>query len=90
MGTTGLEPGTSIVSRSAAWTEPDRRVSFMIIALLIAAVVTVVASFPATWLLMLFLGNVGLTQIGFWGALPLGILVSFLLGAASSRSRRDY
>lgn len=60
----------------------------MVIALLIAAVVTVVASFPATWLLMLFLGNVGLTQIGFWGALPLGILVSLLIGAASSSSRQ--
>lgn len=62
----------------------------MIIALIIVAVVTVVSSFPATWLLMLFLGNVGLTQVGFWGALPLGILVSLLIGAASSTSGRRY
>ncbi len=58
----------------------------MIKFLLIAAVVFLVATFPATWLLMLFLGNVGLTQVGFWGALPLGILVSLLIGAASSTS----
>ncbi len=62
----------------------------MIIALIIVAVVTVVSSFPATWLLMLFLGNVGLTQVGFWGALPLGILVSLLIGAASSTSGSRY
>ena len=33
--------------------------------------VVVVGSFPATWLLMLFLGNVGV-NVGFWGALPAG------------------
>jgi hypothetical protein len=42
-----------------------------------------VATFPATWLLMLFLGNVGLA-LGYWGTLPLGILVSVLLGSASA------
>ncbi len=51
--------------------------------LLIFAVVFVVATFPATWLLMLFLGNTGLA-IGYWGTLPLGILVSALLGGASA------
>ena len=39
------------------------------------AVVFLIATFPATWLLMLFLGNVGV-HVGYWGALPLGILVS--------------
>ena len=34
-------------------------------------IVVVVGSFPATWLLMLFLGNVGV-NVGFWGALPAG------------------
>ena len=47
------------------------------------AVVFLLATFPATWLLMLFLGNVGV-HVGYWGALPLGILVSALLGSASS------
>jgi hypothetical protein len=42
-----------------------------------------VATFPATWLLMLFLGNVGVS-VGFFGALPLGILVSALIGGASA------
>ena len=39
---------------------------------------------------MLFFGNVGLTEVGFWGALPLGILVSLLIGAAASRSDSSY
>jgi hypothetical protein len=53
---------------------------------LIAAVgILLLATFPATWMLMLFLGNIG-TPIGYWGTLPLGILVSSLLsGSTSSR-----
>ena len=42
-------------------------------------------AFPATWLLMLFFGNVGLAQ-SYWGTLPIGILVSVLLGGSSARS----
>jgi hypothetical protein len=47
--------------------------------------VLLIATFPATWLLMLFLGNVGV-HVGYWGTLPLGILVSVLLGGISARS----
>ena len=54
-------------------------------ALLIGLVVFLVATFPATWLLMLFLGNVG-PNVSYWGALPLGILVSVLIGSASATS----
>lgn len=54
-------------------------------ALLALLVVFFIATFPATWLLMLFLGNVG-ENVSYWGALPLGILVSALLGAVASRS----
>lgn len=43
------------------------------------------ATFPAAWLLMLFLGNVGLA-LSYWGTLPMGILVSALLAGASSQS----
>jgi hypothetical protein len=46
-------------------------------------VVFIIATFPATWLMMLFLGNVGV-NLGYWGALPLGILVSSLIGSASA------
>lgn len=53
--------------------------------MLIAIAVFVLATFPATWLLMLFLGNVGVGT-SYWGTLPLGILVSVLLGASSTRS----
>ncbi|MEO1056747.1 MAG: hypothetical protein AAFY28_07525 [Actinomycetota bacterium] len=55
----------------------------MIRMLLGALVVFLIATFPATWLLMLFLGNVGLA-LGYWGTLPLGILVSVLLGSATA------
>ena len=51
-------------------------------------VIFLVATFPATWLLMLFLGNVG-TLVGYWGTLPLGILVSALLGGVSA-SKYEY
>jgi len=57
----------------------------MIKALLAALVVFLVATFPATWLLMLFLGNLGL-GLSYWGALPLGVLVSALLGGSSARA----
>jgi hypothetical protein len=45
--------------------------------------VFLIATFPATWLLMLFLGNLGL-GLSYWGTLPLGILVSVLLGGATT------
>jgi hypothetical protein len=57
----------------------------MIKALLVGVVLFLVATFPATWLLMLFLGNVH-ANVSYWGALPLGILVSVLIGATSARS----
>jgi len=56
----------------------------MIRALLFLAVSFLIATFPATWLLMLFVGNVGI-HLSYWGALPLGILVSMLIAGATSR-----
>ena len=50
-------------------------------------VVFFLATFPATWLLMLFLGNVGV-HVGYWGVLPIGILVSALLGGVTAS--KDY
>jgi hypothetical protein len=54
-------------------------------ALLAFIVVLLIATFPATWLLMLFLGNLG-TGLSYWGTLPLGILVSALLGGVAAPS----
>jgi hypothetical protein len=51
--------------------------------LVLVLFVFLILTFPATWLLMLFLGNVG-ANVSYWGALPLGILVSLLISAASS------
>ncbi len=60
----------------------------MIRVLLVTFVVFLLATFPATWLLMLFLGNVGVAT-SYWGTLPLGILVSSLLaGSSAARSYR--
>ncbi len=56
----------------------------MIKGLLVAIVIFLVATFPATWLLMLFLGNVGV-HVSYWGALPLGIIVSVILGGVTAR-----
>ena len=53
--------------------------------LIVGIIIFFVATFPATWLLMLFLGNIG-TNVSYWGALPIGILVSVLLGGSSARS----
>jgi hypothetical protein len=61
----------------------------MIKSLLVAVVVFLVATFPATWLLMLFLGNVHVL-VSYWGALPLGILVSTLLGGVTSQFAGRY
>jgi hypothetical protein len=42
-------------------------------------------TFPATWLLMLFLGNLGSHQ-SYWGTLPLGTLVAVLMAGAATPS----
>ena len=57
----------------------------MIKLLIAAAAILLISTFPATWLLMLFLGNVGI-NLSYWGALPLGILVSALLSGVSART----
>ncbi len=55
----------------------------MIRAIIFGTIFFLIATFPATWLLMLFLGNFG-TGLSYWGTLPLGILVSVLLAGATS------
>jgi hypothetical protein len=56
----------------------------MIRAFLVGVFVFLVATFPATWLLMLFFGNVG-HPLGYWGMLPLGVVASMLLSGSSLR-----
>ena len=55
----------------------------MIRALLLLILVLLIATFPATWLLMLFFGNLGM-GLSYWGTLPLGVLASALLAGGSS------
>ena len=42
------------------------------------------STFPATWLLMLFLGNIG-ANVSYWGALPGGTMLAVILSGAASR-----
>jgi hypothetical protein len=53
--------------------------------ILFGTVFFLIATFPATWLLMLFLGNVGL-NLSYWAILPIGVLASVLLAGAASPS----
>ena len=55
----------------------------MIKALFFGAIFFLIATFPATWLLMLFLGNVNV-HVSYWGTLPLGILASLVIAGATS------
>jgi hypothetical protein len=64
---------------------PSPKEPFMIKGLIFGVIFFLIATFPATWLLMLFLGNVGV-HTSYWGTLPLGILVSVLLAGATSPS----
>jgi hypothetical protein len=54
-------------------------------ALVVFAVAFVIFTLPATWLLMLFFGNLGM-ELGYVATLPLGILASVLLGGVTSRT----
>jgi hypothetical protein len=58
-------------------------------ALVFSVIFFLLATFPATWLLMLFAGNVGLRQ-SYWGTLPLGILVSVLLAGGDQAERGSH
>jgi hypothetical protein len=53
--------------------------------LIIGIVLFLLATFPATWLLMLFFGNLH-TGLSYWGTLPLGILASALLAGATTNT----
>lgn len=45
--------------------------------MLAVAVMAAMFALPSTWLVMLFLGNLG-HPVGFWGALPGGLLIATL------------
>ena len=76
-----------IVVKCSCWhaSRAERSQSTVFKALIALIVIFFVATFPATWLLMLFLGNLGL-GLSYWGTLPLGIIVSVLLSAAITPS----
>jgi hypothetical protein len=52
--------------------------------LLFMVIAFAIFTFPATWLLMLFFGNIG-WALSYMGTLPIGILVSVLLAGVTSR-----
>jgi hypothetical protein len=53
--------------------------------LVVFAVAFALFTLPATWLLMLFFGNLGM-ELSYIATLPLGTLVSVLLGGVTSRT----
>ncbi len=53
--------------------------------LIVFVVVFALFTFPSTWLLMLFFGNLGM-ELSYMATLPLGTLVSVLIGGVTSRS----
>ncbi len=53
--------------------------------LVVFAVAFALLTFPATWLLMLFFGNIGM-ELSSVATLPLGVLGSVLLGGVTSRA----
>ena len=55
----------------------------MIKAMFVGIALFLIATFPATFLLMLFLGNIDV-HLSYWGTFPLGILVSILIGASGA------
>ena len=58
----------------------------MLRAFIVGVVLFLLATFPATFLLMLFLGNIGV-HLSYWGTFPLGILVSVLIGRPARPGR---
>jgi hypothetical protein len=54
----------------------------LIIAIIIVSVVSI--SIP-TWLLMLFLNNLGI-PLGFWESLPAGAIITALIGSSNARN----
>lgn len=54
--------------------------------LLAAAVVAFVVAAPFAWLLMLFLGNLGVERAGFWECLPGGVLVGALVATGKGKT----
>jgi hypothetical protein len=61
----------------------------MLRALIVGIVLFLIATFPATFLLMLFLGNIDV-HLSYWGTFPLGILVSVLIGASGATGSSAY
>jgi hypothetical protein len=60
----------------------------LIVGFAFVVVITLIATLPATWLLMLFFGNVG-ADWSYWAVLPLGIVVSGLIGAAGNNEQTN-
>ena len=54
-------------------------------AVVVFAIAFALFTLPATWLLMLFFGNLGM-ELSYIATLPLGILVSVLPGGVTSRT----
>ncbi|MFV1999095.1 MAG: hypothetical protein ACC654_01880 [Acidimicrobiia bacterium] len=75
---------TLVVSAESLRTEDETMGDFLK-GLFVFAVAFLLFTLPATWLLMLFFGNIGM-ELSYIATLPLGTLVSVLLGGVTSRT----
>jgi len=62
----------------------DETMGDLLKGLFVFAVAFALFTLPATWLLMLFFGSLGM-ELSYVATLPLGVLVSVLLGGVTSR-----
>lgn len=70
---------TSKESPAAATTDVATQIGASIATVMAVITVGFVVAAPFAWLIMLFLGNLGLTDVTFWDALPGGGLFGVLV-----------
>lgn len=89
-----MRPAEGMITRRSgscwyalAWlsTKEEETMADFLKAVIVFAVAFALFTLPATWLLMLFFGNLGM-ELSYIATLPLGILASVLLGGVTSRT----
>lgn len=74
-----------VVTSESLSTMEENAMGDLLKGLVVFAIAFALFTLPATWLLMLFFGNLGM-ELSYMATLPLGILVSVLLGGVTSRT----
>jgi|GEM_PF-1333232 len=77
--------GLGVVASESHSTMEEDAMGDLLKGLVVFAIAFALFTLPATWLLMLFFGNLGM-ELSYMATLPLGILASVLLGGVTSRT----